>query len=43
MKKIILDLDTGIDDAMALSIALGSQEIELLGVVGTYGNVYTRS
>ncbi|MDO5040292.1 nucleoside hydrolase [Clostridium sp.] len=41
MKKIILDLDTGIDDAMALSIALGSQEIELLGVVGTYGNVYT--
>lgn len=39
--KMILDLDTGVDDAMALAYALGSKEIELLGVVGTYGNVYT--
>lgn len=41
MKKIILDLDTGIDDAMALAYALADEDIELLGVVGTYGNVYT--
>lgn len=37
--KMILDLDTGIDDAMSLAYALGSPEIELLGVVGIFGNV----
>lgn len=42
MIKVILDLDTGVDDAMALAIALGSDEIELLGVVGTFGNVKTQ-
>lgn len=39
MKKIILDLDTGIDDAMALAYALGSPELDLIGVTATYGNV----
>ncbi|SDR94091.1 nucleoside hydrolase [Corynebacterium timonense] len=38
-RKIILDLDTGIDDALALAYALGSEECELIGVTGTYGNV----
>lgn len=38
-KKIILDLDTGVDDALALAYALGSPELELIGVTGTYGNV----
>lgn len=38
-KKIILDLDTGVDDALALSYALASEELELIGVTGTYGNV----
>ncbi|AWB84216.1 nucleoside hydrolase [Corynebacterium liangguodongii] len=38
-KKIILDLDTGIDDALALAYALGSPELDLIGVTGTYGNV----
>lgn len=37
--KIILDLDTGIDDALALAYALGSPELDLIGVTGTYGNV----
>ncbi|RNE49370.1 nucleoside hydrolase [Corynebacterium alimapuense] len=37
--KIILDLDTGIDDTLALTYALGSPELELIGVTGTYGNV----
>lgn len=39
MKKLILDLDTGVDDALAISYALGSPEIELIGITGTYGNV----
>ena len=39
--KVILDLDTGIDDAMALAYTLGRMEMELVGVTGTYGNVYT--
>ncbi|GCF94371.1 ribosylpyrimidine nucleosidase [Enterococcus florum] len=38
MKKIILDLDTGIDDALALAYVLG-QEAELIGVTTTFGNV----
>lgn len=38
-RKIILDLDTGIDDALALAYALGSEELDLIGVTGTYGNV----
>ena len=39
MKKLILDLDTGVDDALAISYALGSPEVELIGITGTYGNV----
>lgn len=38
-KKLILDLDTGIDDALAIAYALGSPEADLIGITGTYGNV----
>ena len=38
-RKLILDLDTGIDDALALAYALGSEEVDLIGVTCTYGNV----
>lgn len=39
-KKLILDLGTGIDDAMAIAYALGSaDEVDLIGVTATYGNV----
>lgn len=38
-KKIILDLDTGIDDTLALSYVLASPDADLIGVTGTYGNV----
>ena len=39
-KKLILDLDTGIDDALAVAYALGSaDEIDLIGITATYGNV----
>ena len=37
--KLILDLDTGIDDALALAYALGLPEAELIGVTGVFGNV----
>ena len=36
---LVLDLDTGIDDALALAYALGSPEVELVAVVCSYGNV----
>lgn len=39
--KVILDLDTGIDDGMALAYTVGNKDMELLGVTGTFGNVYT--
>lgn len=37
--RIILDCDTGIDDTLALLYLFGSEDVELLGVVGTFGNV----
>lgn len=41
--RLILDLDTGIDDALALAYALGSPEVELRGVICSYGNVTMRT
>lgn len=41
--KMILDTDLGIDDAMALAYALGSPEIDLIGVTLTFGNVSTET
>lgn len=38
-KKLILDLDVGIDDTLALAYALGSPELELIGVMTSFGNV----
>ena len=37
--KAILDLDTGIDDALALAYAIAHPDLELIGVTCTYGNV----
>ena len=37
--KMILDLDTGIDDTLALACVLGTPQIDLIGVVCSYGNV----
>lgn len=37
MVKIILDCDTGIDDALAIGYAINSPEIELLGITACYG------
>jgi len=38
-RKLILDLDTGIDDAMAIAYALGAPDVDLIGIIGSYGNV----
>ena len=37
-KKVILDVDTGSDDAVAIMTALLSDDIDLLGVTVTHGN-----
>ncbi|MEH7235339.1 nucleoside hydrolase [Bacillus sp. JJ1562] len=39
MKKIIFDVDTGIDDAMAIAYAVNSSELDILGLTTCYGNV----
>ena len=39
MKKLVLDLDMGVDDAMALAYALASPEAELIGITTVFGNV----
>jgi purine nucleosidase len=38
-KKIILDCDPGVDDAMAIAYAVGSPDLDLLGVTTVAGNV----
>lgn len=37
-KKIILDVDTGMDDAVAIAVAALSPELEVLGITVTHGN-----
>ncbi len=39
--RIIIDTDPGIDDAMAIFLALNSPEIELIGLTTTFGNGHT--
>ena len=39
MRKIILDCDTGDDDACAITLAAASRELELLGVTAVMGNL----
>jgi len=40
-RKIIIDTDPGVDDALALFLAVASPELELIGVTTTFGNVKT--
>ena len=37
-KKVIIDCDPGIDDALAIMLALASPELEVLGITVTAGN-----
>ena len=39
MKSIILDVDTGIDDALAIAYAVHSPEIHILGITACFGNI----
>jgi inosine-uridine nucleoside N-ribohydrolase len=39
MEKVILDMDPGIDDAMALILAMNSVELDILGITTVAGNV----
>lgn len=38
MKPVILDVDTGIDDALAITYALNSPELEVIGITTCFGN-----
>jgi len=38
-KKVIIDTDPGLDDALALFLALGAPELEVLGLTTVAGNV----
>lgn len=37
-KKMILDLDTGVDDALAIAYALAAPDVDLIGIASSYGN-----
>ncbi|MBQ6654585.1 MAG: nucleoside hydrolase, partial [Erysipelotrichaceae bacterium] len=37
-RKIIIDVDTGIDDALAIIYLLGQQDAELIGITTCFGN-----
>lgn len=37
--KVIIDTDTGSDDAAALTLAASSEQLDILGVTVLYGNV----
>lgn len=39
-KKMIIDTDPGIDDAMAILFAFHSPEVEVIGLTTIFGNVY---
>ncbi|MGG1575288.1 nucleoside hydrolase [Fictibacillus sp. NRS-1165] len=39
MKSVILDVDTGIDDALAIAYAVHSPELNILGITTGFGNV----
>ena len=38
MKKIIIDCDPGIDDSLAIMLALQSPELEVIGITIVAGN-----
>ncbi|TDG96239.1 hypothetical protein EPR50_G00237900 [Perca flavescens] len=38
MKKLILDVDTGVDDAQAIMIALAAPNVEILAITCSHGN-----
>ena len=41
-KKVIIDCDPGIDDSLAIMLALKSEELEVVGITITSGNVHAK-
>lgn len=39
MRKVIIDCDTGIDDALAIAYLLANKDYELIGITTVFGNV----
>lgn len=37
-KKLIFDVDAGVDDAQALMVALAAPNVEILGIICCYGS-----
>ncbi len=42
MEKVIVDIDTGIDDALAIILAIKSKELDILGFTTVSGNVNSK-
>jgi purine nucleosidase len=40
LKPILMDVDTGIDDALAIMLAVKSKKVQLLGITTVSGNVH---
>lgn len=38
MKKLIIDVDIGVDDAQALMVALSDPDVQILGITCCFGN-----
>ena len=43
VKKIIIDTDPGVDDSLAIFVALNSPELEVLGLTTIFGNAVTKT
>lgn len=39
MKKLIMDVDTGIDDSLAIAYAITLEDYDLIGITAAFGNV----
>lgn len=38
-RKLLIDVDTGVDDALAIILALSQPDVELLGITCVNGNI----
>ncbi len=41
VKKIVIDTDPGVDDSLAIFVALNSPELQVLGLTTIFGNAET--
>lgn len=40
MRKVVVDTDTGVDDALALILLAADPEVEILAVLSVFGNCH---